>query len=56
MTYGTNYSNVLPRGSIKQNFQEIYNVPIVSAAMDTVTEDICSAMAQKVGIGVLHKI
>jgi IMP dehydrogenase len=37
-----NYSNVLPREVSIKHFQETLNVPIVSAAMDTVTE---SAMA-----------
>ncbi len=53
------YSNVLPREVdtstyFSRNIK--LNVPIVSAAMDTVTESILAiALAQEGGIGVLHK-
>ncbi len=54
-----NYSQILPREvSIKSNFSRniTLNVPIISAAMDTVTEsDMAIAIAREGGIGVLHK-
>ncbi len=53
------YSEVLPREvSIKTKFTKniSLNVPIVSAAMDTVTESAMAiAIAREGGIGVLHK-
>lgn len=53
------YSEVLPRDvSLQSNFSKNIklNVPIVSAAMDTVTEAaLAIAMAREGGIGVIHK-
>ena len=53
------YSEVLPRQvDIKSHFTRdiVLNAPIVSAAMDTVTEHrMAIAIAQEGGIGVLHK-
>ena len=53
------YSEILPRevnltSKLTRNIN--LNVPIVSAAMDTITETIMAiAMAQEGGIGILHK-
>ncbi|WP_412984520.1 IMP dehydrogenase [Pontimicrobium sp. IMCC45349] len=53
------YSEILPREvSIKTKFTKniSINIPIISAAMDTVTESkMAIAMAREGGIGVLHK-
>ena len=53
------YSNVLPRDVIiRSKFSKNIplNIPIVSAAMDTVTESrMAIAIAQEGGIGVIHK-
>ncbi len=54
-----NYSDVLPREvSIQSKFSRniTLNVPVVSAAMDTVTESAMAiAIAREGGMGVLHK-
>ena len=53
------YSKILPKDvEIKSKFSKniSLNIPIVSAAMDTVTESkMAIAIAQEGGIGVLHK-
>ena len=53
------YSEVLPREvDIKTNFSKNIplNIPVISAAMDTVTESKTAiALAREGGIGVLHK-
>jgi IMP dehydrogenase len=53
------YSNVLPRDvSLATRFSRMLqlNIPIVSAAMDTVTEArLAIAMAQMGGLGIVHK-
>lgn len=53
------YSEVLPyQVSLKTKFSRniTLNVPIVSAAMDTVTEQqLAIAIAREGGIGVIHK-
>ena len=53
------YSNILPRDvnlSTRLTRQIDLNIPLVSAAMDTVTEArLAIAMAQEGGIGIIHK-
>ncbi len=53
------YSTVLPKGiSLKTRLTRgiHLNIPLVSAAMDTVTESrMAIAMSQNGGIGILHK-
>jgi IMP dehydrogenase len=53
------YSNVLPREvNIQSKFSRniVLNTPVVSAAMDTVTEsEMAIGMARQGGIGVIHK-
>ena len=53
------YSDILPHEvNIQSKFTRniSINIPIISAAMDTVTESrMAIAMAQEGGIGVLHK-
>ena len=53
------YSNILPRDAtlvskVSRNIN--LNIPLVSAAMDTVTESrLAIALAQEGGIGIIHK-
>jgi IMP dehydrogenase len=54
-----NYSNILPRdASLKTKISRniTLNIPIISAAMDTVTESrLAIALAQEGGMGIIHK-
>ncbi|RLA29142.1 MAG: IMP dehydrogenase, partial [Gammaproteobacteria bacterium] len=53
------YSDVLPREvslSTKLTAEITLNIPLLSAAMDTVTEsNLAIALAQEGGVGVIHK-
>ena len=53
------YSQVLPREvsiSTKLTKNIVLNIPLLSAAMDTVTEaDLAIALAREGGLGILHK-
>ena len=52
------YSEILPRDAslIARFSREIsLDIPLVSAAMDTVTEGLAIAMAQEGGMGIIHK-
>ncbi|MFT5591338.1 MAG: IMP dehydrogenase [Bradyrhizobium sp.] len=53
------YSNILPKDTVLQTRLSrniLLNIPLLSAAMDTVTESrLAIAMAQEGGIGIIHK-
>ena len=53
------YSEVLPKDvllSTKLTREISINIPMISAAMDTVTEaNLAIAMAQEGGVGIIHK-
>ncbi|MFT5531867.1 MAG: IMP dehydrogenase [Burkholderiaceae bacterium] len=53
------YSNILPKDTLLQTRLSrniMLNIPLLSAAMDTVTESrLAIAMAQEGGIGIIHK-